>query len=811
MAITPGNRAQQLHARSLRALVVEYYRSKAGELEEQHGTINANGDGLKDILQAYNYKLCSSFGPCHSVLRTWSRGTNQSQIDHVVMPIIPRFQRPKCKAVEGTAGFSDHRMLLLTVRHHQPNARTETPRATESEFNVNTKDGRAGKIGQPNSRVSLLTTDPAAKERYSKELTRKLDIQNDGTVGSTNQLIESTITAILDTASTTLNGSTSPSTPRRRKCGRDIEKAQRELLANRNDAELKRKYRDARKRKSKAYGNHQEEKVKLFFENIENFPVLERLRLTFRYLKRHRRKITQGASTYIPIQRWEEKLQSSASQKEVVLLPEPTPPPINSGPTWHDVERLSLTLRNGTATGVDAVRPELLRYGPESLHRRIHEILKQIWQQNEVPPRLLETFQIPIPKNPRPKNADEYRRITFCSVIYKIYARFLLEQLEIYLGDVDNYQFAYHNNRSAEDQIFIVRQMLDERWRKGRTTYIVSLDLRQAFDTIDLRVVPETLSSGSGKELKHNKVTGIKQGCPLSPKLFVYLLDQAHQRLKQLMPELQLGQTQRIKLPCLRVYADDILSIVTDPAQIPRLLNLIGPCLKEFGLELNVTKTEVLIRDPSRTQNLDAPRSERFGNFELRVVSKLRYLGAYITSSLNRRETVSDRVLKALRADESNCAVRFESVNTIKAQSRSATRHRTKDRTWSIFSFETQRRTPYGIGRLFYWAHLLRMGESEILKLTEDYKISGPQKLGRPCHNWETCLKHDTQCTDLSESYLRELAEDRGRFQAFADRMKTRIEEEQMEGDYDSDFVSFPDEEDSYGNFEGYDDASDSE
>ncbi|XP_055527418.1 uncharacterized protein LOC129720031 [Wyeomyia smithii] len=410
------------------------------------------------------------------------------------MPIIPRFQRPKCKAVEGTAGFSDHRMLLLTVRHRQPNARTETPRATESEFNVNTKDGRAGKIGQPNYRVSLLTTDPAAEERYSKVLTRKLDIQNDGTVGSTNQFIQSIITAILDTASTTLNGSTSPSTPRRRKCGRDVEKVQRELLANRNDAELKRKYRDARKRKSKAYENHQEEKVKLFFENIENFPVLERLRLTFRYLKRHRRKITQGASTYIPIQRWEEKLQSSASQAEVVLLPEPTPPPINSGPTWHDVERLSLTLRNGTATGVDAVRPELLRYGPESLHRRIHEILKQIWQQNEAPPRLLETVQIPIPKNPRPKNADEYRRITLCSVIYKIYARFLLEQLEIYLGDVDNYQFAYHNNRSAEDQIFIVRQMLDERWRKGRTTYIVSLDLRQAFDTIDLRVMPETLS-----------------------------------------------------------------------------------------------------------------------------------------------------------------------------------------------------------------------------------------------------------------------------------------------------------------------------
>lgn len=435
-----------------------------------HPWSNANGDGLKYILKAYNYRLCSSFGPSPSVLCTWNRGRNRSQIDHVLMPIIPRFQRPMCRCAEGTADFSDHHMLLMTARHrHSPNPGQVTHQGTDMQFNAN-----AERVGPMNYQVSMLTTDPVASERYSRTLSTNLATSNGQGHTDPNTLIDLTVTAMLDAAERTLNRPRSPQTPRRAKAGRDAEKIQRELLANRRNAELKRKYREARKRKSQAYEDHQEEKVKAFFDNLENYPVLDRIRLTFRYLKRHRRRATQGATTYIPVRSWEEKLKSSASHAEVALLPEPIGPPEDSGPTLHDVVRLSRTLRNGTAAGTDGVRPELIRYGPESLHQRIHQMLQDIWQHNQVPARLLETVQVPIPKIPRPKSVDEYRRITLCSSIYKIYARYLLEQLESYLENVENYQYAYHNNRSAEDQIFIVRQMLDERWRKGRTTYCVS-------------------------------------------------------------------------------------------------------------------------------------------------------------------------------------------------------------------------------------------------------------------------------------------------------------------------------------------------
>lgn len=37
-----------------------------------------------------------------------------------------------------------------------------------------------------------------------------------------------------------------------------------------------------------------------------------------------------------------------------------------------------------------------------------------------------------------------------------------------------------------------------------------------------------------------------------------------------------------------------------------------------------------------------------FGRYELKVLSRLRYLGAYIPSTLNRRKTVADRILKSM-------------------------------------------------------------------------------------------------------------------------------------------------------------------
>lgn len=77
---------------------------------------------------------------------------------------------------------------------------------------------------------------------------------------------------------------------------------------------------------------------------------------------------------------------------------------------------------------------------------------------------------------------------------------------------------------------------------------------------------------------------GIKQGCPLSPKLFVYLVHQVLFCLQELMPELFLAHSHYLRLPCLRAYADDILDILTDEGQIEQIVAAFKVGLREFGL-----------------------------------------------------------------------------------------------------------------------------------------------------------------------------------------------------------------------------------
>lgn len=349
----------------------------------------------------------------------------------------------------------------------------------------------------------------------------------------------------------------------------------------------------------------------------------------------------------------------------------------------------------------------------------------------------------------------------------------------------------------------------------------------------------------------------------------MYLLNEALSQLQQKMPELFLAQAGRIRLPCLRVYADDILAILTDPSQIPRLLSLLQPCLQEFGLELNVTKTEVLVRDPHSTTNIVAPHLEKFGPYELKLVSKLRYLGAYITSSLNRRETVADRVQKALRVYHSLLTFIKENnlrwgtsrrlyhtvispivfyglkVSTIIKRNREKLREmeqlivtglyhasrrssedppalRENQEDASCFDVSTALEChtinrKLRMARLLYWAHLQRMDQTEILKLASEYHIPGPLKVGRPCYTWETCVEQDAQCLGVTIDDLRALAQDRERFRDFATKNLSRCQEEiptatnEEDGDYEDQPNEMPmemstlEESDDEPWFEGFD------
>jgi hypothetical protein len=71
-------------------------------------------------------------------------------------------------------------------------------------------------------------------------------------------------------------------------------------------------------------------------------------------------------------------------------------------------------------------------------------------------------------------------------------------------------------------------------------------------------------------------------------------------------------------------YADDIILLCDKKEVIGDMLGVLKPLLLTVGLQLNTDKSNILIRNPLRVEDMDTNQVERFGNERLKVVSKIK-------------------------------------------------------------------------------------------------------------------------------------------------------------------------------------------
>lgn len=208
-----------------------------------------------------------------------------------------------------------------------------------------------------------------------------------------------------------------------------------------------------------------------------------RLPMTYRFLKRFRRKENSVNGKKIPIA--ESELRGSSSGRPPAVIPEDDYFPLGHPPSLDDIRATVNRLKGGTCPGQDVLQAELFQNGSPELFELLEMVISQVWKDNVVPVDWLNTTQVPLPKCRTPKSVDDYRRLTMSNSIYKIYAFSLLSQLESYIGEIPLYQAGFLRNRSTDDHVFTLRRVCEERWRHGLPTYVLSLDLRKAFDMVD--------------------------------------------------------------------------------------------------------------------------------------------------------------------------------------------------------------------------------------------------------------------------------------------------------------------------------------
>ncbi|WOL19714.1 hypothetical protein Cni_G28516 [Canna indica] len=254
--------------------------------------------------------------------------------------------------------------------------------------------------------------------------------------------------------------------------------------------------------------------------------------------------------------------------------------------------------------------------------------MKMIYDYGIVPKEWKEIILIMIPKVEKPKKVIEYRLIALCNVIYKIFAKMLVNRirntLKIVIGKE---QYAFTPERNMHDSILLVNEIV-HKTNKSKAKFpviIIKIDLEKAYDRVDWRVVVKIMKlmgylekvirwisncmEGISYCYKINGVNsrhfeskkGLRQGDPLSPYLFIIL--------EQLLSEMMNVAVKERKIDSFMfeenvishtLFADDIVFFIKGNSKsCKNLKTLLSEYCSISGQKLNLSKSEVIF--PSNT------------------------------------------------------------------------------------------------------------------------------------------------------------------------------------------------------------------
>ena len=281
--------------------------------------------------------------------------------------------------------------------------------------------------------------------------------------------------------------------------------------------------------------------------------------------------------------------------------------------------------------------------------------------QCKIPHCFKKSTIIPVPKKSTASCLNDYRPVALTSVVMKTLERLVLQFLKSIIDPLlDQFQFAYRNNRSVDDAVaiglFHVLKHLDSPNTYARILFV---DFSSAFNTIipsklfdkiqSLGVPqsmclwildfllnrPQVVKIGDNLSSSVTLSTGTPQGCVLSPMLYSLF---THDCLSC-----------HVGTKILR-FADDttVIGLITnsDESEYRDQVNKLISWCSDNNLELNVNKTKEMIVDFRRKKS-SPPSPLVIDGRTVEIVQHFKFLGSTISSNLKWELNVVNIVKKA--------------------------------------------------------------------------------------------------------------------------------------------------------------------
>ncbi len=185
----------------------------------------------------------------------------------------------------------------------------------------------------------------------------------------------------------------------------------------------------------------------------------------------------------------------------------------------------------------------------EDNRQEVLNLMNEWYIQENIPEDVMQARVVLIFKKGDKEDLANYRPISLLNTFYKILAAII--QYRISIG-IDKYlqktEYGFRGNRGTAEAIHFVRRMVEKGESRQSNTHLVLFDREKAFDKIEHEKLFEALQrmnvpektiimitlfynnaqfciSMDGKNSKwYMQQAGIRQGCPLSPYLFLIVM-----------------------------------------------------------------------------------------------------------------------------------------------------------------------------------------------------------------------------------------------------------------------------------------------
>ena len=301
-------------------------------------------------------------------------------------------------------------------------------------------------------------------------------------------------------------------------------------------------------------------------------------------------------------------------------------------------------LKVNKACDESGLAAELLQHVPDEFLVELLRLFNGILQHGSAPAEWKNTSFTMLPKKTRAKLVTDFRPIANIRLFYKVFAYMILSRVEQSLESFQpEAQHGFRSGRRMEEHVLTTNLILDKSRAAGLPLWIISLDLSKAFDTVKWDTLWEALRrqnisdqliwilqclyhdqtgvvrDGAGASRKFDILSGVRQGCVLSPRLFCAALELAMSEWRAANPQggIDLGDDM-LRLLDLR-FADDVLIFANTKEEVQNLMDSLVRHLAAAGLMLNTSKTVALTTEaqpPSFIQVGDSHMIKVLGNTE---------------------------------------------------------------------------------------------------------------------------------------------------------------------------------------------------